>query len=147
MVPCPRVIMAHFQRLRTLLSEAVECLPTTTSSTSSPSVAGPSSSSSSLTQTPSVLASNDLVQRTRSERNSLFNFGVRRPNMLKRPVSKSVSKTKKKKLSYWTHDFVCLASKNQDKTPTSFERSTLVTAGNLNYKVLTTRNSESVLLL
>ena len=44
-------------------------------------------------------------------------------------------KRKKKKLPMWNHEFVCLANKDQDKTPTSYERSSLISAGMLSSRL------------
>ena len=44
-------------------------------------------------------------------------------------------KSKKKKLLMWNHEFVCLANKDEDKTPTSYERSSLISAGMLSSRL------------
>ena len=63
-----------------------------------------------------------------SERNRLFNFGFRR-DAGKRPRKPANQKSKKKKLSMWTHDFVCLASTIASKPPSSLETASLIRAG------------------
>lgn len=57
-----------------------------------------------------------------AERNRLFNFGKRKP-------PKDHTRSKKKKLSLWTHDFVCLSSTAYEKPPTSFQAGELMQAG------------------
>ena len=112
------------QRLRDLLSQAVQCIGTSSTSSSLASSSSASSSSSSSAQ---ILPQTIRERSIHSERNLLFNFGARRPKRLQpRNVP---AKSKKKELPTWSHEFVCLANKNQAKTPTSYERSVLISAG------------------
>ena len=112
------------QRLRDLLSQAVQCLPDTSTSrtTPAPSLPGPSSG---------VTRERQRTASIHSERNTLFKFGASRLTAHKRLPSRNLPKSKKKKLAIWTHDFVCLAKKDQDKSPTSYERSMLIAAGKI----------------
>ena len=109
----------RFQHARNLLMRAVESLQDTgTGPVSRPNMTAPQSepqtSSSSQSRTQSML----------SERNRLFNFGF------KRSGGKNESKsTKKKRLSMWTHDFVCLANTACTKPPTSLHAGELLRAG------------------
>ena len=114
---CSMADSNRVHRLRDLLSQAVQCLGTSSTSSSS------ASSSSSAQILPQTIRERSI----HSERNLLFNFGARRPRRLQpRNVP---SKSKKKKLPTWSHEFVCLANKNQAKTTTSYERSVLISAG------------------
>ncbi len=116
---------SNVNRLRDLLSEAVQCLG---SAGSSPSTSSSPGTSSQVEQRPAaalVLSSRARAGHIDSERNNLFNFGTRRP---KRPKCTNLPKSKKKKLRMWTHDFVCLANKNQKKTPSPLERGVLIGA-------------------
>ena len=129
------------ERLRDLLSQAVDCLGTASTScgSSSTSTPGPSvttstsgSAQASVTGPPTfrpLIMDWRRAAQVRSERNTLFNFGSRKPTATKRVLGKTAPKSKKKKLPMWNHEFVCLANKNQEKTPTSFERSILIAAG------------------
>ena len=68
------------------------------------------------------------------ERGSLFNFGLHVSGSTTRPKfgptsGRSSTRGTKKKLVTWTHDFICIANTNQDKSPTALERSQLITAG------------------
>ncbi len=108
---------SNVHRLRDLLLEAVQCLGSAV--TNSPST------STQAEQRPAP-AHSSRAGHIHSERNNLFNFGTRRP---KRPQSSNMPKSKKKKLRMWTHDFVCLANKDQEKTPSPIERGTLMGAG------------------
>lgn len=56
-----------------------------------------------------------------TERNRLFNFGKKKP--------RSDRYSKKKKLSLWTHDFVCLNKTTCEKPPTSMQAGELMRAG------------------
>ena len=64
----------------------------------------------------------------RTERNRLFNFGFRRKST-RRPALNLPTKSKKKKVHTWCHDFVCLSSTTATKPPSSLETATLLTAG------------------
>jgi len=60
-----------------------------------------------------------------AERNRLFNFGQKR----ERKEQHKPKKSKKKRPSIWTHDFVCLSSTTCAKIPTSLEAGELMRAG------------------
>ena len=131
----------NVQRLRSLLSQAVDCLGSTSNSPGPSFATGSSRSNSESGQGSAVFQADPRrvnaadLRRTaqiQSERNTLFNFGSRRSTITRRDgflTRKRGPKSKKKKLPMWNHEFVCLASKNQEKTPTSFERSMLIAAG------------------
>ena len=139
-----RMAGAGVSRVRELLAQAVQCLDDSGGTSSQPQASqprasqphssgdsrgtpranpGPPSTSSRFTtplsSRPSVLA----------ERNFLFNYG----GGGKRNVGKvnGNRKSKKKRLTMWTHDFVCLARADQKKTPTAVERSKLISAGTM----------------
>ena len=117
----------RLHKARDFLLRAVESLgesnPTALASTSNtqPRVrarpAAPASSSSASGSKPSRITS--II----GERNKLFNFNRRAKPKLHTP------KSKKKRLSVWTHDFVCLASTTARKPPTSLEAGELLRAG------------------
>ena len=64
------------------------------------------------------------------ERNRLFNFDVLKKVGTGGGKSASrgvkMPKSKKKQLNSWNHNFVCLASTTQSKSPTSFEAGELM---------------------
>ena len=64
-----------------------------------------------------------------AERNRLFNFGFRRSSAKRSKSASSVPKTKKKRLSTWSHDFVCLWSTSTTKPPSCLEIADLIRAG------------------
>ena len=64
-----------------------------------------------------------------AEGNRLFNFGFRRSSAKRSKSASSVPKTKKKRLSTWSHDFVCLWSTNTTKPPSCLEIADLIRAG------------------
>ena len=114
------------ERLRTLLGQAVQCL----SSDGSVNVNSASSNSSlslpgtSCTSTP--LGRERVWQREgHIERNSLFNYKRKTDRKGKGPSHK------KKRVAKWNHEFICLAKKDQSKTPSAMERSVLITAGDV----------------
>ncbi len=64
------------------------------------------------------------------ERNTLFGYGGRSKRKdTDGGKSKRGRETKKKRVALWSHDFICLAQTDQDKTPSAIERSKLFTAG------------------
>ena len=119
-------------RARQLLSQAVQVLGGTDERPS-----GSQSTPSSVTPTISVTgspASSAVPSSSRaffssalSERNLLFNFERKRSN---RGGNKG-GKSKKCRVSFWSHDFICLADNDQVKTPTGYERSQLLAAGTM----------------
>ena len=64
----------------------------------------------------------------RTDCNRLFNFGFRRKPS-KRPASTLPTKSKKKKLHTWCHNFVCLSSIRATRPPSSLELADLIGAG------------------
>ena len=104
----------RFQHARNLLMQAVESLQDTgTGPVGRPNMTAPQSE-------PQTSSSQSHTQSMLSERNRLF----------KRSGGKKESKcTKKKRLSMWTHDFVCLANTTCTKPPTSLETGELLRAG------------------
>lgn len=84
-------------------------------------VSMPSASEACLHPAP---VSRNIVSTALSERNLLFNFDHKRSN---RGIKGG--KSKKSKVAFWLHEFVCLADNEQSKTPTAFERSKLLAAG------------------
>ena len=105
----------EISRVRQLLSQAVEALggtsdrsPTPSSATTTPSVTGSSASASSAAATNRAFVSSAL-----SERNLLLNFDRKRNY---RGSSSKGGKSKKNRVSFWSHDFVCLADNDQENT-------------------------------
>lgn len=95
-------------RARRLLLRAVESLGGTSEGTPDP----PGTSADNTNNNNNVF----------TERNRLFNFG-------KRAKTNPKPKTKRKKLSMWTHDFVCLSSTTCMKAPSSILAGDLMRAG------------------
>ena len=117
------------ERLRTLLGQAVQCLSSdgsvnvdtgsTLSNTGNSSLSLPGAS---RTSTP--LGREKVWQREGYiERNSLFNCKRKTDRKGKGPSHK------RKRVAKWNHEFICLAKKDQSKTPSAMERSVLITAG------------------
>ena len=114
-------------RLRDLLSQAVQCLNSSDSNASS-SKASSSNSQPTLNQAanqvrPAILtpAQHQVIAHTNRftvERNALFQRGSKRP-----------PKKKSHPIIFWNHQFVCLAEKEQIKTPSTSERIKLASAG------------------
>lgn len=79
-----------------------------------------------LTAPAAISSSNSTVLAT--ERNRLFNFGFRRSSA-KRTAYNQPTKSKKKRLHTWCHDFVCFWSTKATKPPSSLETANLIRAG------------------
>ena len=115
----------EISRVRQLLSQAVEALggtydrsPTPSSATTTPSVTGSAVSAAATNRA--------FVSSALSERNLLFNFDRKRNY---RGSSSKGGKSKKSRISFWSHYLVCLADNDQVKTASSFKRSQLLAAG------------------
>ena len=125
---------SEISRIRDLFAQAVQCLDRQSSQSSSaqsdrtarrpsrailPSSSRFSSPSQASTSTSSCISA-------LAERNSLFNFTKRSSCS-----SSGGRKAKKKRLekAMWSHEFVCLAKADHEKTPTVMERATLTTLG------------------
>ena len=81
-------------------------------------------------------SSRSHIDTARNERLALFRRGSFLAQNYKRSKKNPpVPKSKKKKLSYWQHDFICLAKTGQDKPPSPIEKAELVRA-NLGHKNL-----------
>ncbi len=123
-------------RLRQLLSEAVSCLETSSSSVT-PTVRArseltPTPTTSISISQPGPSSSRNSSSRFQSqrERNTLFNFGGCGTSRGKRLSGKSPSLSlKKKKRVVWNHEFYCVSSTNQNKVPTAMEKCRLISAG------------------
>lgn len=123
----------RIQKSRDLLLKAVECL-NQLESVGAPSEShnvreaserpGPSRTPSGLSFSEGYGRSFTLSDAAHRERNSLFNFAYG-----KRKYSKISKPSKKKRVAVWTHDFICLAMTDQQKAPSAFHRSQLITAG------------------
>ena len=115
--------MAGVSRVRELLAQAVQCLDNSTA-TQGNNQTGSGPQSVSLTSRSSLTSSRLSVL---AEHNCLFNFGERgKGNAESRGGTR---KSKKKRVAMWNHDFICLARVDQERTPTSIERSKLISAG------------------
>lgn len=119
---------------RSLLLRAVESLDDRGTPSISPSPQPHAHSSSQIRESavtqPVPLAAPAAILNTNStvvtsERNRLFNFGFRRGSG-KRPALNQSSKSKKKRLHTWCHDFVCLWSTKATKPPSSLETANLI---------------------
>ena len=112
----------EISRVRELFSQAVEALggPSERSSAASSAATGISSSSA----RPAVNLPRSAVPSALAERNLLFNFDRKWRNRKGGP-----GKSKKSRVSFWSHDFICMADNEQIKTPSGYERSQLMAAG------------------
>ena len=129
----------RIETTRSLLLRAVESLAVPGTS-STESVLAPQSSSQGIPPThhaarerttssgPSVSGLQSF-QSVVGERNCLFNFGFRRDNGKRPRKPANQPKSKKKRLSMWTHDFVCLATTTAAKPPSSLQTANLMRAG------------------
>ena len=112
---------SEVSRARNLLAQAVEVLGGSPAPTSN-SHSTPEPSSSLITPRSRQLSS------ALSERNLLFNYDRKRSGSIKS------GKSKKVKVAFWSHDFVCLADNDQVKAPSPYERSMLLAAGIYSYR-------------
>ena len=123
-------------RARELLAQAVQFLggstpqlsdsgpPGTSQTPLSTSVSNRSSSVPYISASASV--SRSRVSTALAERSCLFNFGKRGQ---KSGESKAARSATKRRGALWSHEFVCLSDTDQDKTPSSYERGRLLSAG------------------
>ena len=88
-------------------------------------IQGEGTSGGSRTRGGTSTGSSGRINSVLGERNRLFNFNIRKKKHFKPPIPKS----KKKRLSMWTHDFVCLSKTTVTKPPTSMEAGELLRAG------------------
>ena len=118
----------RLKKTHELLLQSVESLRDSTSSPPPPapernSVPPNASQASGCSERASVIG----------ERNQLFNFGFLKKVGTGRGKRASrglkMSKSKKKRVNSWNHDFICLASTTQSKPPTSFEAGELMRGG------------------
>ena len=112
---------SEVSRARNLLAQAVEVLGDS---------AVPSTSNTHSTPEPSSLITpcSRQLSSALSERNLLFNYDCKRSGSIKS------GKSKKVKVAFWLHDFVCLANNDQVKAPYPYERSMLLAAGIYSYR-------------
>lgn len=129
----------HVGRVRDLLAQAVEYLDGSEQSTSSSQYGqsgvtlARSSRISAPTLPPAPLARPrgglSWQAQAFSERNNLFNYGGASKRKGNSGKGQGKKESKKKRMCVWSHQFVCLASKDQEKTPSAMQRSQLITAG------------------
>jgi len=129
----------RLETARSLLLQAVESLtaPGTSRTESVPAVnAAQTTSQGTLptrqaprkrTALSRLSASAHFTESVLSERNRLIQYWF--PLRYWRPRKPANQKSKKKRLSVWTHDFVCLASTIASKPPSSLETASLIRAG------------------
>ena len=112
----------RLEKARTLLQEAVESLTeaTPTDSTPAPSTSSAFPLQSSSGSAGSTSRSSPVVK----ERNRLFNFKRKAGEF-----SKASSKSKKKRISTWNHDFICLPSTSCTIVPSGIEMAELMRGG------------------
>ena len=103
---------SEVSRARTLLAQAVEVLG---GSPVPQSVPGPSTSR--------ITPRSRQLSSAITERNLLFNYDR------KRGGSSKGGKSKKMKVTFWSHEFICLADNEQARAPSLYERSMLLAAG------------------
>lgn len=106
---------SEVSRARNLLAQAVEVLGGSPVLSTSHSTPGPSSSL--------ITSRSRQLSSALSERNLLFNYDHKRSGSIKG------GKSKKVKVAFWSHDFVCLADNEQVRAPSPYERSMLLAAG------------------
>ena len=129
----------HVGRVRDLLAQAVEYLDGSDQSTSSSRYGqsgvtlarGSRISAPTLPPAPLARPRGGLSWQAQafSERNSLFNYGGGSKRKGNSGKGQGKKESKKKRMSMWSHEFVCLASKDQEKTPSAMQRSQLITGG------------------
>ena len=102
---------SEVSRARNLLAQAVEVLG---GSLRPHSVPGPSISR--------ITPRSRQLSSALTERNLLFN------NDRKRGGSSKGGKSKKMKVAFWSHEFICLADNEQVRAPSPYERSMLLAA-------------------